>query len=43
MGVYISYLVACGHLPRPSKEGKPLPQLELSAEALEGSRRSDAK
>ncbi|CAH6718335.1 L-2-aminoadipate reductase [[Candida] jaroonii] len=49
MGTYISYLVTIGFLPKPTKEGKPLPKIELSQETMDlitsgsGGRSSAAK
>lgn len=33
--VYLSYLIKVGFLPHPTKEGKPLPEVELSEETLQ--------
>lgn len=35
MGVYISYLVQIGYLPKPTGKGKALPKIELSAKTLD--------
>lgn len=49
MGVYISYLVRVGFLPKPTKKGLPLPDVDISDETVSlinsgaGSRSSAAK